>query len=57
MPHVSLIVKVFILLFILMIMLDAMYRIWSLGNKMSEAFTNQKMFYILIGTYVAYVIG
>jgi len=43
--------------FILLIMLDAMYRIWKLGESTEAAFPNQKMFYLLIGTYFAYFIG
>ena len=56
-PHLSLIAKLAIILFILVIMLDGMYRIWNLGSRMNEAFPNQRMFYILIGTFFAYFIG
>jgi hypothetical protein len=57
MPHVSLVINLGIIAFILGGMLDAMYRIWNLGENSKSAFPNQRMFYLLIGTYFAYFIG
>lgn len=38
-------------------MLDAMHRIWNLGEGSKSAFPNQRMFYLLIGTFFAYFVG
>ncbi len=56
-PHVSLVINLGIIAFILGLMLDAMHRIWKLGEKSQSAFPNQRMFYLLIGTFFAYFIG
>lgn len=38
-------------------MLDAMRRIWKLGNKIQEAFANHSMFYTIVGSYTAYFVS
>jgi hypothetical protein len=38
-------------------MLDAMHRIWHLGESSKAAFPNQRLFYLIIGTYFAYFLG
>jgi len=38
-------------------MLDAMNRIWHLGESSEAAFPNQRLFYLIIGTYFAYFLG
>ncbi len=56
-PHFSLIINLGLTVFILFIMLDAMHRIWHLGESSKAAFPNQRLFYAIIGTYFAYFIG
>ena len=43
--------------FILFIMLDAMNRIWHLGESSKAAFPNQGLFYLIIGSYFGYFVG
>jgi hypothetical protein len=38
-------------------MLDAMHRIWHLGESNKAAFPNQRLFYLIIGTFFAYFLG
>lgn len=56
-PHVLLSASIALIAFILIIMLDGMRRIWNLGVSSKSAFPNQRMFYLLCGTYFAYFVG
>jgi len=53
----SLVIIVLIDVTVWVVMIDAMYRIWKLGNDLSGTFPNQKMLTLLVGSYTLYFIG